>query len=233
MKRKLLPGRFLYHLLPIVTCCAGLLRGNTARAQASDETPLFNGERTFLGGLVLGANVSQVDGDYLNGYHKFGLNAGAVAYVNFSSKIGASMELLFSQKGSHSVSTLESPYYGSYFAKYTIHLNYAEVPVVLHYYVTEKTHVGIGASYNLLISSREDYNDASFTTTVDSRLYPFARHTVDGLLSASRVLWRGLLVNVRFQYSLATIRKFSNIPQGLGFENQKNNMFTFRLMYLL
>lgn len=210
-----------------------LLAGNVLWAQASDDNSLFGGERTFIGGLVLGGNITQVDGDYLNGYHKFGLNAGAVAYVNFSPKVGTSMELLFSQKGSHSVSTLESPYYGSYFAKYTIRLNYAEVPVVLHYYITEKTHIGIGAAYNLLVGSKEEYNDASYNTVVDDRQYPFERHAIDGLLSASRVLWRGLVANIRFQYSLTTIRKFSNIPPGLGFENQKNNMLTFRLMYLL
>jgi hypothetical protein len=200
--------------------------------QGQSDNPLFNGERKFSGGLVAGMNASQVDGDYLNGYHKVGFNAGAAGYVNFSPKIAASLELLYSQKGSHSVTQTESPYFGAYFAKYTIHLNYAEVPVVLHYFITPKYHLGIGASYNVLISSREDYNDASYTTVIDPEVCPFAKQTFDGLLSGSMVLWRGLMLNVRYQYSLSTIRKFADIPAGLGFENQKNNMFTFRLMYL-
>lgn len=177
--------------------------------------------------------MSQVDGDYLNGYHKVGLVAGGVAYVNFSRRVGASMELLFSQKGSYSVSTLESPYYGSYFAKYSIHLNYVEVPFVLHYYIYERTHIGIGAAYNLLVSSKEEYNDASYNTVVDSKLYPFERHTLDGIASVSGILWQGLMLELRFQYSLMTIRKLTNIPQGFGFENQKSNLLSLRLMYLL
>lgn len=196
------------------------------------DNPLFNGERKFTAGIVAGGSIAQVDGDYLNGYHKVGLNIGAVAYVNFSNKIGASMELLYSQKGSHSVSTSESPYFGTYFAKYTIHLNYAEIPVVLHYYITPKYHLGIGASYNVLISSKEMYNDASFNTILDPDRYPFRKQTVDALCSGSAVLWQGLVLNIRYQYSLTPIRQFKDIPAGLGFENQKNNMFTFRLLYL-
>lgn len=196
------------------------------------DNPLFNGEKKFSGGLVLGGNIAQVDGDYLNGYHKIGLNVGAIGMVSLAKNIAVTLELLYSQKGSHSVTTTESPYFGTYFAKYTIHLNYAEVPVVFHYFITPKYHLGVGASYNALISSREDYNDASYTTVLDPGLYPFARHTVDGLISGNIVLWRGLVLNARFQYSLTPIRKLGDIPAGLGFENQKNNMLTFRLMYL-
>jgi hypothetical protein len=209
-----------------------LLSTNAFGQYRPEDNPLFNGERKFTGGLVAGINACQVDGDYLNGYHKLGLNFGAVAYVSFTNKIAASLELLYSQKGSYSVSTIESPYFGTYFAKYSIHLNYAEVPVVFHYYITPRYHLGIGASYNVLISSKEMYNDASFNTVIDSEVYPFNRHTFDALFSGSVVLWRGLMLNVRYQYSLTTIRKLQYIPSGLGFENQKNNMFTFRFMYL-
>jgi len=204
-----------------------------ALGQTSPEAyPVFNGERKFSGGLVLGANLTQVDGDYLNGYHQVGLNGGVAGYVHFHPRIAASMELLFSQKGSNSVTTAESPYYGTYYSKYRIRLNYAEVPVVLHYLITPRYHLGIGGSYNALIGSREDYNDAGFAAVFDPGKYPFERHTFDGLLSGSVVLWRGLLFNVRYQYSLVRIRSFSDIPPGWGFEDQKNNMFTFRLLYL-
>lgn len=196
------------------------------------DNPLFNGERKFSGGLVAGGNVCQVDGDYLNGYHKLGLDVGAVAYVNFTSRIAASLELLYAQKGSYSVSANESPYFGSYFAKYSINLSYAEVPLVFHYYITPRYHVGIGASYNVLIRSEEMYNDASFNTVINPEVYPFEKQTFDALFSGSIVLWRGLMLNARYQYSLTPIRKLPNIPAGLGFQDQKNNMFTFRLIYL-
>lgn len=196
------------------------------------DNPLFNGERKFTGGLVAGMNACQVDGDYLNGYHKLGLNVGAVAFVNFKGQFAASLELLYSQKGSYSVTTSESPYFGTYFARYSIHINYAEVPVIFHYYYNARYHFGVGASYNVLAGSKEMYNDASYNVELDPKLYPFNRQTIDGILNASVVLYKGLLLNARYQYSLTTIRKLENIPADLGFENEKNNMFSFRLMYL-
>ena len=43
-----------------------------------DEVP-----RTFYGGLIAGANFTQVDGDNYAGYHKVGLNAGGIVYTRF------------------------------------------------------------------------------------------------------------------------------------------------------
>jgi hypothetical protein len=217
--------KFIFVILLIIS-------NNAFGQDRPEDNPLFNGERKFAGGLVLGGNASQVDGDYLNGYHKFGLNAGAIAYVNFGKRTAISLELLFSQKGSYSVTTNESPYFGTYFAKYSIHLNYAEVPLLFHFYASPRFHFGIGASYNVLAGSKEMYNDASFNVVIDPEVYSFSRHTFDGIVGGSVVLWRGLMFDIRYQYSLTTIRKLQNIPAGLGFENQKNNMFALRLIYL-
>jgi hypothetical protein len=203
-----------------------------AQSLSPADNPLFNGERKFTGGLVAGGNACQVDGDYLNGYHKFGINAGAVAYVNFSSKIAASLELLYSQKGSYSVTTSESPYVGTYFAKYSIHLNYVEMPLVFHYHILPRYFIGVGASYNVLVNSKEEYNEATYSVVIDPELYPFNKSSVDMLFSGNIALWRGLMLNIRYQYSLTPIRQLKNIPTGLGFQNQQNNLFAFRLMYL-
>lgn len=204
----------------------------TGQGNMVHDNPLFNGERKFTGGLILGGNATQVDGDYLNGYHKLGFNAGAIACVNFAKQFGVSLELLFSQKGSNSVTTRESPYFGTYFARYTISLNYAEMPLMFHYYVVPRLHFNVGASYNVLASSKEMYNDASYNVVVNPEVYAFSRHTIDGIVGASIVLWQGLVFDIRYQYSLSTIRKLENIPADLGFENQKNNMFALRFIYL-
>lgn len=217
----------------VLTILAILSGAFNSLAQADiKDNPIFNGERKFTGGLVLGGNATQVDGDYLNGYHKFGLNAGAIGCVNFAKQFGLSLELLFSQKGSYSVTTTESPAVGTYFAKYSIRLNYAEVPLVFHYYVTPRFHFNLGASYNVLAGAEEMYNDASYNVIVDPEVYAFSRHTFDGIVGGSVALWRGLVFDIRFQYSLATIRKLEKVPAGLGFENQKNNMFSLRFIYL-
>jgi hypothetical protein len=205
---------------------------STIFAHAQEESGFFDASRTFHGGLILGMNAAQVDGDTYGGYRKVGINAGGVVYANFSPEWGMSVELLYSQKGAKGISSEQSNI-GSYFMKYTIGLNYVELPVMLHFYRTPRIHIGAGASYNQLISSKEYIDDLNATINFDSNEYPFKKFNVDGLVSVSYVLYKGLLANVRFQYSLTTIREAYNAPMGITSRaRQVNNMFAFRLAYL-
>ncbi|MFT4061129.1 MAG: porin family protein [Edaphocola sp.] len=194
------------------------------------DNPIFNGERKFAAGICLGANFTQVDGDYMNGYHKVGLNTGFTGWVSLSRKWGLALDLLFSQKGSNSATARESSAVGTYFEHYRIRLNYAEVPVVVQMRIKEQFLFGIGASYNSLISSKEEMNDASSDKVFDSGVYPFRRSSFDGILNASWLFYNNWVLNARYQYSLTPIRKIHDVPDGLGYKDQTNNQFTFRLV---
>ena len=67
-----------------------LVAGTTAVASA----------QTFRAALVAGANLSQIDGDALAGFHQIGLNAGLRAEARLSDRWSFGPELLFSQQGS-------------------------------------------------------------------------------------------------------------------------------------
>src|SRR4051812_5672132 len=67
-----------------------------ARAQSSYYV---EEQRKFYGGPVMGANLTQVDGDKFAGYNKAGLNVGGIVYIQFSTHIAASLEILYAQKG--------------------------------------------------------------------------------------------------------------------------------------
>jgi hypothetical protein len=203
----------------------------TAQFIKAEENPVFNGERKFSGGVVLGVNAAQVDGDYLSGYSHWGLKAGVSAFVNFSAQWSYNMELLYSQKGSHSVKTTSNTAVGNYFLKYDISANYVEVPMLIHFAINPKYRLGVGASYNYLVGVTETVEDYSSLVKVDNSVYAFNKHTFDWMLNASMVLTHGLMVNMRYQYSITPIRKFGNIPQGLGFADEKNNLFSFSLQY--
>lgn len=221
-----------------LSCLSGLLLGTVsylhAQQMTPDENPIFNGERKFTAGFALGTNISQIDGDNLSGYYKFGLNAGPVVNVNFTPKVALSFELLYSQKGSRSVGGNYTTVGGSTFHEYRIHLNYAEVPLILYYNLQPKYQFGIGASYNRLISSKETLDDGMnpVTTFDNDNDYPFNKNNIDGLISGSMVLWQGLVLQARYQYSLTPIRDFEHIPEGFGIGNQVNNFFALRLIYL-
>jgi len=211
----------------------GMKSSVSAQSIRPDENPVFNGEKKFTAGIAAGVNLSQVDGDGMSGFSKVGFNAGPVVNVRFTEKVALGFELLYSQKGSRSVGAGYSSSSGSYFGRYSIKVNYAEVPLILYYYLQPKYQFGIGASYNVLINSKEQYDDGmNPVVPIDETIYSFNKSNIDALISGSMVLWQGLVLQARYQYSLTPIRNWDKVPPGLGGDNEKNNFFALRLMYL-
>lgn len=185
--------------------------------------------KVFFAGLEAGANFAQVDGDYYAGYHKAGLNFGGIGYMQFKPNWALSMELLFSQKGSKS--DVNNPFGRDSvrLTSYNINLNYAEIPVMINYFDKRKSHVGLGVSYSQLLNSSESMT-TSPAYNIDLSQYKFKKSDFQVVLSGSLHMWKGLFLNIKFQYSLAPIR--TDIPTGFARANQYNNLWTVRLVYL-
>jgi hypothetical protein len=204
---------------------------NKGLAQEDDGEPhgyYVEQPRTFYGGLTAGANFSQVDGDYFAGYNKVGVNVGGIVYAQLEKHIAASLEILYSQKGSKSTGPREVDN-GSYITDYGINLNYAEIPVMINYFDKRKSHFGAGLSYSRLTSSSEDLF-TSPANNVDLSKYPFKSSDLNAVAGFELHLVKGLFLNVRFQYSLTPVR--SNVLPDYSRSSQYNNLFVFRLMYL-
>lgn len=219
------PYKFLFLFLSV--CSSGNLL-------ARQESSYFTGEKTFYGGLVIGINCSQVDGDTYAGFHSAGLNAGGMVYWHISKPVGISMEFLYSQKGSRSVTETTSPYAGPYFSKYKIRLNYVETPLLVHYILSPKYQFGLGASFNALLSSRESFT-ALYPVHIDESQAAFNKFTFDLVGSISMMLWKGIMLNARYQYGITPLRDWDHVPvfqAGTGTRDQFNNMATFRIAYL-
>lgn len=206
---------------------------SNAYGQSDNDIPFFNGEKKFTGGIAGGVNICQIDGDAYYGYNKLRFLGGGIVYWNFLTKAGVSVELDYTQKGARGIDEANSPYVGPYFGKYNLNINYVEIPVIFHYYITPKYHLGLGASYAQLINSSERY-DGVDTYIFPAERFPFKKSNIDFVASASVVLYKGLMANARYQYSLTPIRNAVDVPQGFGYGNQGqvNNMFSIRLIYL-
>ncbi|MFN5620602.1 MAG: porin family protein [Flavobacteriales bacterium] len=88
--------------------------------------------RNFTGGLVAGGVTSQISGDGLGGWDKFGVTAGAWVSVPLSEQLSATMSMKFINKGSRTkLDTLTYNTFGYY-------LNYVEVPIWFSYSVSRK-----------------------------------------------------------------------------------------------
>lgn len=187
--------------------------------------------KVFDGGAILGVNFSQVDGDTYFGYHKVGVQVGGVVYVHFTKVFGASVELLYSQKGSRGESVKESPAIGTYVSKYFMNLNYAEIPLTFHA-VIRTIDVEAGISYGLLVSSKE-WVQTDQPVVIDPDKNRFNTSDIDYVFGIGRRVYKKLFANVRYQYSVTSMRPPERIPVGFGFNNngQFNNLFNFRLMY--
>ncbi|MEM8523965.1 MAG: porin family protein [Bacteroidota bacterium] len=103
-------------------------------------------QQRFKGALVAGMNVSQIDGDLLIGFNKFGFNAGAQVSTVFTERWEMSVELLYSQRGSDRTRND-----GPIIEYNRIDLNYVEVPVMLHF-IDWKFHFTGGFAYHRLIN---------------------------------------------------------------------------------
>jgi hypothetical protein len=227
-------------LILITVILSGFCQSLRAQEEEDDEPHglYLEQPRVFYGGLVAGANFSQVDGDYFAGYRKIGANVGGIVYAQLARHVALSMEILYSQKGSKA-GTADLPQPSStlsnvYITAYSINNNYAEVPIMINYFDKRRSHFGAGFSYSRLVTSNEILQiDSSGTQrNIDFNLkYPFAKNNLDFLVGAELHLWKGLFLNVRFQYSMLPIRK--DIPPDYARASQYNNMWVVRVMYLL
>ena len=96
-------------------------------------------DRKFHLLLSVGANASQVNGDKLAGFDKFGLNVGAGVRRNIGIKSAWQIEFLYSEKGSKDVVSPSNPVPDTLFQ-----FNYIDIPIVYTYMFYPKLRAEIG-----------------------------------------------------------------------------------------
>lgn len=198
----------------------------------------------FVGSAILGMNATQVDGDNVYGFHKFGINGGGSVTFAFNEKQTwfGTIELLYTQKGSYRRSLVDSmkkpanvddrfPYNRK--IKYKLVLDYVEVPVVVHY-EDPKTgwSFGAGFAWGRLVNIKEIENGYRLNTNMQShKIYKTSDWSV--LADVKFRLYKGLKLNFRYQYTFVPIRTrtfYYNTGETLV-RKQYNHMLTLRLIY--
>ncbi len=205
--------------------------------------------KPFSGGIAAGLNFAQVDGDMYFGYNKAGVSVGtfvqihfvvkgkkeSISYfqIHFTQRWGVGMEILYSQKGSRGDAVIESPFSGTSISQCHIGLSYVEVPVVLQYRYASFC-LEAGASYSRLVRTNEwIYTPQEFP--IDKEKNRFNNTDIEYVFGLSRKIYKHWHANVRFQYSVVSIRPIERVPTGYGYgsKGQFNNLFCARLMYVL
>jgi hypothetical protein len=184
--------------------------------------------QTILGALALGVNLTQVDGDEVYGFHKFGLNAGPMGVLKFNKHWSVSLETIFNQKGSY-----QKPRYAdSASGEYSLKLNYVEVPLIAHFEDKETWNFGLGFSWGKLVNVKEYQHGKQIETTTIKG--PYKTSDWDIIADVQFRIWKGFKFDARYAYSLTPIRtrEFDNTLVKWT-RKQYNNIITFRVIYVI
>jgi hypothetical protein len=216
----------------------------------TDDTPV---DKQIKGVVILGMNMSQVDGDEVYGFYKAGLNAGFGAILPLSKSFAFNIETLYNQKGAYKKYSVSGDSTGLPY--YKVKLDYLEVPAYITFEDRHIWTIGLGFSWGRRINYKETIRgtnktfgqyfikDSLFWTLKDHivegdttyKEYPLSKNDWSVLVSLQLRVWRHLKVDLRYSYSMASIGTRDYITQSGATWSRKlyNNVLTFRLLYLL
>jgi hypothetical protein len=110
--------------------------------------PKMGSSQEFKGGLVGGATTSQIGGDALSGFNKWGFYAGPTVSYPLKDDLDLNAQILFIKKGSHA--TKEEINKGQYLWE-KLTLSYFEVPLMVEYEVKSDLFLQGGISVDYLL----------------------------------------------------------------------------------
>lgn len=209
-------------------------------------THQFVHAQKFVGSVIFGGNTTQIEGDELKGFRKFGFNAGASVSLALNKKETwfTTVELIYTQKGSHRKALVDSmryfntenidksvPYNEK--VKYHVSLDYVEVPLLVHYEDHRANWgIGLGFSWGRLVRVKELENGYTLLTDLNSKTYK--RDDWSAIVDVKFSIYKNLKFNIRFQHSIVPIREREFVYAQTGeveVRKQLNQVLTFRIIY--
>lgn len=178
-------------------------------------------EQIIQPAIILGFNSTQIDGDNLSGFRKFGANGGAGAFIMLPKNFSVNFEILYSMKGSKS-SNSEAARYGG---DYKLILDYIDIPIGFNYHDKERAIFGMGVVLNNLVRYQETFG----ATKLDS---DYKRFGVEVMANLSFVIKRHYGINFRYQYSITQINNGATATNPFQEGAQRSNILTLRFMYI-
>ena len=166
------------------------------------------------GFISSGLTFTQIEGDELKGFHKIGYTGGVGAMVNLDKHEDwrFSVEALFTQRGAYN--RTGDPY------SISLRLDYVDIPVMLHYRDPWGGMLfGLGLNYSRLVQQPHSvmkYNPLYFIP--DTTDMTFLSNDLMIAADFRFPIWKGLWFNVRWMYSLISIKKEWQFSQADGEE---------------
>lgn len=196
------------------------------------------GKQVFRAYPAIGVTSSQMRGDELRGFKKWGISAGVgtVLSLGKDDTWQFSVEADFSQRGSKN--STPNPYRLLDFT-----MNYVDIPLTVHF--TDPyggITVGLGLVYSRLV--QQPHGSMYYTPNYfvpDTSDMTFNKNDFAAALDVRFPIWRGLTINFRYQHSLLPVKQnwgFTGYrsENSNDFETWSNNCYnssiTLRLLYV-
>ena len=224
--------KYIRLLLPLCLC---LLLTTTAQGQRHRGSRYSR--QVIRAFPVLGATASQMRGDELRGFKKWGFTAGVGAEVSLGREElwALTVEADFSQRGA--ANRTYDPY-----VLLDMTLNYVDIPLMVHF--TDPyggITIGAGLSYSRLV--QQPHGTILYRPNVfipDTSDLTFLRNDLCFALDARFPLWKSLYLDVRWQHSLFPVKhawkftEYHSETEG-GIEQKEhevyNSSLSLRLLY--
>jgi hypothetical protein len=186
--------------------------------------PVLLPAQRFNGGIIAGGLVSQVDGDDDGGFHKFGFLAGGLVSLRLSQHSSLQMEMEYIQKGSRITDTIN-------YMDYLFRFHYLEIPLLYQYAFAKRFSIEAGPVMDVLLGSLEESNGLESPSTIGLRPV-----TLCGIFGFSGFINKHLKANLRFNYSLLSIRETAETyPPSYRYilwqKGQFNNVLSLSLLW--
>jgi len=181
--------------------------------------------QTFKSGVIAGFNVSQISGDDLGGYDKPGPVIGMFLNKEVKEKLQVEMQMIYIQKGSRKYPDVKN---GDN-TRYSLNLNYIEVPIIVKYKFKKIFLVG-GISNGVMFKQYvgNEYGAYPANTTATQ---PFHKWELSYNLGLSYPIGKNFEIEGKINHSLLPVR--TNRPYELHWvdRGQFNDLLVWVLKY--
>lgn len=208
-------------------------------ALQQEEDKLY--QRRFRGMVVAGFSMSQIDGDRMAGYYKFGFNGGVGAYAMIKKRFSISMELLYSMRGA------KSQLNNAKVSSRTISLDYLDVPIMFNYHDRKIAIFGAGFQVGALVRRKQTVYDSQGmqlstltysvggnerTVAIDEYNANYRALDLQVVGHATFLIKKRIGIQGRFGYSILGMGKQKFDDGNLANKQQRSNVLSLRVFYM-
>jgi len=188
--------------------------------------------QTFHGGILFGFSAAQVDGDSYAGFDKPGLQGGVFVSTPLTPYLGARLEIKYTGRGARNPASDDNT------GAYKLGLHYIDLPVLATISIKQVASIEIGLVPGYLFAAQGE-DDAG--KLPEEYLVDFKKFDLGTLLGVSINISQKIAVNIRYSYSILSIRDLESAGAyyswfGQLFGNSEgdfNNYLTLGFNYLL